>query len=275
MYPYKCINPTPSHICSTRALIAILLQFLYVHPRSHVTDKIPENILFDLLASSVSHQLSVSLYRPSHPLPVCIICSYIYQYRSSLAMPQYVLCPFSHMLYPSSEDKQRHLLPCLMSCPINTLSVLNHYLRVAPPFCIYLVVDVSPAAFSVVTFFLPRFFLSSSLLSTSHLSHLLSLPFFFSTFLLPLVRLISSPVPLSLLPSLLSFSPLSPSCMSCFLSFFLQFVPLQSASLLSVSFPHPSCHYIAPSCLSPCHRSLFQLSRWSFSTPTPSQYQLA
>ncbi|KAK2185267.1 hypothetical protein NP493_241g05032 [Ridgeia piscesae] len=45
--PHKSMNPTPSssHICSTRELIAILLQFLYVAPLPPITSMIPERII--------------------------------------------------------------------------------------------------------------------------------------------------------------------------------------------------------------------------------------
>ncbi|KAK2149581.1 hypothetical protein NP493_2956g00011 [Ridgeia piscesae] len=50
-YPHKSKNPTPcsSHICSTRAVIAILLQCLYVVPLPPITGKIPERIIFSTL----------------------------------------------------------------------------------------------------------------------------------------------------------------------------------------------------------------------------------
>ena len=105
--------------------------------------------------------------------------------------------------------------------------------------------------------FLSLFFLSSSLLWTSVWSHLLSLPFFHSSFFLSHL-LLSSPVPLSLPPSLLSLSPLSPSCMSYFLLFFLHLFSLQSKSFkISVSlansdvrqsiFQHPKHWNVNPS----------------------------
>ena len=50
-YPHKSMNPTPSssYICYTRALIAILLQFLYVAPLPSITGKIPERIICSIL----------------------------------------------------------------------------------------------------------------------------------------------------------------------------------------------------------------------------------
>ena len=47
-YPHISTNPThssSSHICCTRALIAILLQFLYVAPLPLITGKIPDRII--------------------------------------------------------------------------------------------------------------------------------------------------------------------------------------------------------------------------------------
>ena len=91
------------------------------------------------------------------------------------------------------------------------------------------------------------FFLSSSLLLTSLSTHPLSLPFCPLSFLLSHV-LLSSPVPLSIPPSLLSLSHLSPSCMSCFLLFFLRLFSLHSPSLpplnlLSSSFLSLHCSF--------------------------------
>ena len=101
---HKSMNLIPSsHICSTRALIATHLQFLYVVPLPLITGKIPERIICSNL---------VFFSYPTNCLYLCDILVV-----PSLAMPQYVLYPFSHMLYPRPpEDKQQHLLLHLMSC---------------------------------------------------------------------------------------------------------------------------------------------------------------
>ena len=82
-------NPTPSssRICSTSALVAILLQFLYVAPLPLITGKIPERNLFNSCLLQCLYQLSISLYYSGCSLPVCIVRPYMYSYRPPLACP--------------------------------------------------------------------------------------------------------------------------------------------------------------------------------------------
>ncbi|KAK2154198.1 hypothetical protein NP493_2213g00007 [Ridgeia piscesae] len=136
-YPHKSTNPTPSssHICSNSPLIAILLQFLNVIPLPLITGKIPESMICSTLVffrslPTLCFSFSI-LVVPSLSALFVPTCTNI---DPLWALPQNVLYPFSHMLYPSPPGKQKkRLLLCLMSClsfakwslPLNTLSVLK------------------------------------------------------------------------------------------------------------------------------------------------------
>ena len=188
-------------------------------PRPPVTGKIPDRIICSTL---------VFFSFPTNCLHLC--SSLVVPSLSALFVPTCTnidpawLCPnvFSNLSVTCSIHAPRRqtttsspLLNVLsvfrkMESPINTLSVLNaplnHCLRVTLTFCIYLVVDFS--TFSVVPFPLPLFFLSPSLLLTSLSAHLLSHPFFPSSFLLS-YELLSSPVPLFPFFSTVTFSPVT------------------------------------------------------------------
>ena len=108
-YPHTFLNPTPSfsHIYSTRALIGNLLQFVYVAPLPPGTGEIPERIIIlPIIFSSF----------PTNSLHFCIILvvpsmsSLIVSLFYVVAMPQFVLYPFSHIFYPRSRETNNDIV---------------------------------------------------------------------------------------------------------------------------------------------------------------------
>ena len=80
-YPHKSLNPTPSpsHTYSTRALIAILLQFRYIVSLPPVTGKRPERIIcstriFLLFPTNTLHFCTI-LVVPSMSSLLVLICT--------------------------------------------------------------------------------------------------------------------------------------------------------------------------------------------------------
>ena len=132
-YPHKSKNPTTSssHICSTRALIVHLLQFLYVDP---ITGKIPERIIcstvvFFSFPTNCLYLCSILVFPSLSALfvPICTnidnhwSCSNVF---STLSVTCSILAPgrqtttYSPLLNVLSVFRK-------MGSPINTRSVLN------------------------------------------------------------------------------------------------------------------------------------------------------
>ena len=132
-YPHTSMNLTPSssHICSTRALIAILLQFLYVAPLPPITDKVAERIICSTLVffsfpTNFLYLCTVSSL-PALLVPTCTNidphwpCPNTFSTRSvtcSILASGRQTTTYSPLLNGLSVFRK-------MESPINTLSVLN------------------------------------------------------------------------------------------------------------------------------------------------------
>ena len=234
------MNPTPSssHIYSTRTLVAILFQFIYVSPLPPITGKIPERINCSTLVFSsfltnclcfctilVVPSLS-ALFVPTYtnkdsPWPCPIELSTRSVTCSTLAPGRQTTIYFPLLMY-LSQNGVAHKYPFCSQCP------LNHCPRVAPPFPLPL-------------FLLFLSYLSSSLLLTSVSTSLLPIisPLVACTFLLscPIVTISFSTVtfsPVTFLYVLLSVV-LSP--------FVFLVITLPSHSLLSSYFLSTHCSF--------------------------------
>ena len=133
-FPNKVSTPFFSHICSTSALIAIFLQFIYVAPLPLITGNIPERIICSTLVffsvCTNSLYLCTILVVPSLSALFVLTCTNIdppwpcsntFSTRSvtcSILAPGRQTTTSSHLLNVLSVLRK-------MESPINTLSVLN------------------------------------------------------------------------------------------------------------------------------------------------------